>query len=71
MTDRVHSLTVALEHDIRDDDVEPLIQAIRMLRGVLSVTGEVVTSETWMAQERARKQLGEQLIEIVYPKTRR
>lgn len=42
MTDRVNTLTVILEHPIRDDDVEPLMDAIRSHRGVLDVKlGEV------------------------------
>ena len=67
MTDRVHSLTVVLDHDIRVDDVEKLTDAIRQLRSVLSVTGEVSDLTSHMAEERARHDLGQKLIRIVYP----
>jgi len=61
MTDRYHSLTIALEHDIRSDDAEALIAAIQQLRGVLSVTGVVVDSTAWMAQERAKADIAKRL----------
>ena len=37
MTDRVNTLTVVLERPIRDDDVQPIVDAIRQMRHVLSV----------------------------------
>jgi hypothetical protein len=57
MTDRIHALTVVLEHDMRDDDVEGLIQAIRWLRGVLSVDLHVTDISDHTARERARTEL--------------
>lgn len=69
MTDRLNALTVVLETDIRDDDAETLIAAIRQLRGVLSVTGNVVEIGDHIAQERARRDLGEKLWQVLYPKT--
>ena len=68
MSDRVHSITVVLEKDIRSDDAEWVINAIKMIRGVLSVTPSVSSIETHMAEERARHALGQQLIAIIYPK---
>lgn len=54
MTDRFHTLTVVLETDRRDDDAEYLMAAIRQLRGVLSVTGNVADIGSHMAEERAK-----------------
>ena len=65
MTDRFHSLTVVLEHDMREDDAESLLQAIRHLRGVLSVKGEVASPDTWMAESRARWDLRQKLTEVL------
>lgn len=67
MTDRFHSLIVVMEHDWTDDDVQILIAAIGMLRGVLSVTGGVASIESHVAEERARFELGQKLLKIVYP----
>ena len=66
MTDRYHTLTVVLERDTRDDDAEPLLAAIRQIRGVLSVTGSVVSPESHMAQERARRELGDKLCAVLH-----
>lgn len=68
MTDRYNALTVVLEQDIRDDDAEALLNAIRQLRGVLSVTGNVSDMNSHIAQERARRDLGEKLWCVLYPK---
>lgn len=38
MTDRVNYLTVTLESGIREDDARPLIEAIKLMRGVVDVT---------------------------------
>ena len=50
MTDRFCALTVSLERDIRDDNAQGIIDAIKQLRGVLSVEGNVANSELWVAE---------------------
>ncbi len=67
MTDRYHTLTVALEKDIRTDDAQPLIDAISQMRGVLAVGGNVADSGTWMAEERAKSDLAQKLFAAIYP----
>lgn len=69
MTDRFNSLTVVLENDIRADDAEVIISAIRQIRGVLSVSGNVSDVSAHIAQERARHELGSRLWEVLYPKS--
>lgn len=66
MTDRLDSLTVVLSEDIRVDDAEPLIAAIKQLKGVLSVTGSKVEPANWVARERVRHEIGRKLLEIIY-----
>lgn len=44
MTDRIRSVTVILDKDYRDDDVESILSAIRMVKGVDHVETSVVTS---------------------------
>ena len=41
MTDRLKGCTVVFDRDIRVDDAEHLLDAIRMLRGVIDVTPEI------------------------------
>lgn len=67
MTDRFHSLTVALEVDMRDDAAAALIAAIRQLRGVSDVTGNVVEMQDHLARQRVRHEWGPKLLQIVYP----
>ena len=64
MTDRYHSLTVVLETDTRSDDAEGIIHAISMIRGVLSVTGEVVDSSLHVAEMRARSELKKLVMDL-------
>lgn len=68
MTDRYNALTVVLEKDIRDDDAEALLDAIRQLRGVLSVSGNVTDLTAHTAEERAKRELGDKLWQVLYPK---
>lgn len=37
MTDRINAIVVVLEKDMREDDAEPILNAIRQMRGVLDV----------------------------------
>ena len=65
MTDRFHSLTVALDHDMRADDAEVLMDAIRCLRWVVGVTGNVVGLDLWTAEMRVRSELRIKLFEAL------
>lgn len=66
MTDKYFALTVVLEHDIRSDDAEQIMNAIRMIKYVLDVKGNIATPESWMAQIRERKEIGEKLFKILH-----
>lgn len=66
MTDRYYALTVVLEKDIRSDDAEQIMDAIRMLKYVLDVKGNVSNPETYMAQARERRDIGEKLFKILH-----
>lgn len=67
MTDRYNALTVVLEQDTRDDDAQALIQAIAQLRGVLKVEPNVARVADFVGQERARHELGQKLLKVLYP----
>lgn len=71
MTDRFNGFTVVLERDIREDDAKPIIAAIRQLRGVLDVVPLVADSESYLAEQRARHELGQKLLDVVYPDRKR
>lgn len=67
MTDRFNYLTVALDSDIRDEDAEELISAIRQFRGVQSVEGNVSDPTAWTAQERAKQEYRDKIAAVLWP----
>lgn len=64
MTDRIHALTVVLDKDYRDDDVQAIIQAIQMTRGVLDVRPHVTDISDHTARERAKSELRQKIFEL-------
>lgn len=68
MTDRFNTLTVVLEKDMRDDDAERLLDAIRCMRCVLSVDGNVANPSDYMAEERVKRDLSDKLWQVLHPK---
>lgn len=62
MTDRYNALTVVLEKDMREDDAQDLLSAIRQLRGVLRVEGNVSDINSHIAYARARGDLSGRLL---------
>jgi hypothetical protein len=70
MTERLKGLTVAFDHDIREDDAAAIVNAIKMIKGVLDVEPLVSTHEDWLIECRVRRELGEKLIAVLYPKAK-
>lgn len=68
MTDRYHSFTVVLERDTRDDDAQDLLTALRQFRGVADVVPNVASLESQVALSRARQELGDKLVNVLWPK---
>jgi hypothetical protein len=65
MTDRVVSLTVILDQEYRVDDVERLVEAIQMIRGVAHVEkGPVASVDTWFALTNVRQELLPKIIDL-------
>ena len=67
MTDRINAFVVILETDLRTDDAEATVSALRQIRGVLSVEPHVSRLEDFVAQERARQALASKLWDVLYP----
>ena len=57
MTDRHAGYIVVLDKDIREDDAEFTLNALRMVRGVVSVEPVVSGIEVHIAETRARDDL--------------
>ena len=67
MTDRINAITVVLEKDMRVDDAESLLLAIKQFKGVIRAEGNVADSNDYVAQSRARSELGQKIIKVIYP----
>lgn len=65
MTDSVHSLTVVLDHDIRTDDVQGIIDAILHLRHVATVTTHIADFNSVMAESRAKLELRKKIFQAL------
>ena len=65
MTDRVKGFTVTLEHDIRIDDVEVILNAVRMIKGVANVEPSISTSDDHMNRERLKWELRDKFYEFM------
>lgn len=68
MTDRVHSLTVVLESNVRTDDVKAYVDAIMMMRGVQDVGLNIDDAHVYVATERARQDIAQRLWEVLNSK---
>lgn len=65
MTDRVSALTITLDHDMRVDDAQVIIDAIRLIRGVGAVTLGVPTSlDTHLARQKVAFMVADVLRQI-------
>jgi hypothetical protein len=67
MSDRFFQLVVVLERDTRDDDAQPIIDAIKLIKGVAQVRGIVGTSEDYAAREQAKWELRAALWKALEP----
>jgi len=67
MTDRTNSLTVVLEKDHRVDNVEAIVSAIAMIKGVIDVEVNVADIQEFTSISRAKDDLGEKIIKVIYP----
>lgn len=65
MTDRLKGVTVVFDRDIREDDAQSIIDAIRMLRHVADVIPSVNVMGDEMARIRVRNEIREKLWEAL------
>jgi hypothetical protein len=65
MTDRVNGFFVTLDEDMRIDDAEAIMNAIRMVRRVVDVSPNVADPSDWVAQTRVRLELTKKMLELI------
>ncbi|PFI53869.1 hypothetical protein COM08_15230 [Bacillus wiedmannii] len=57
MGNRVNGLIVSLDSDIREEDVEVILNAIKMIKGVQDVGVNIVEHKDWLNRTKIRQQL--------------
>jgi hypothetical protein len=67
MSDRYNYLTVFLEKDLKDEEAQPLMEAIKRFRGVLDVKPSVSDVNDVLAETRVRNELTQKLWHILHP----
>ena len=64
MTERVKGFTVTLEKDIRIDDVESIMQAILMIKGIVNVEPSISTTEDHMNREMVKNEFRKKFLKF-------
>lgn len=65
MTDRIKGFVVTLTDDIRIDDVQPLLDAVKMLKGVASVDTSVTNIDDHMNRQVVYMDVKKKLYEVL------
>lgn len=66
MTDRHAGYVVVLDENIREDDAQVIIDALKMIKGVKTVVPVISTPELAIATSRQRQRVREKLIELIH-----
>ena len=65
MTTKFHSLTVVFDKEIREDDVIDIVNAIKMIKGVLRVVPEVADINLFITKEIAKNELIQKIFKLL------
>ena len=65
MTERMNGFWVALGDDIRIDDAEATLAAVRQIKGVIAVNPNVTNGGDWIVEERANAAWRAKLYELL------
>jgi hypothetical protein len=64
MTDRIKGFVVTLEEDMRIDDIDNILNAIRMIKGISSVEPSISNIDDHINRERIKSEYREQFIKF-------
>lgn len=67
MTDRYSGYVVTMDTDVRSDDAQATIDAIKQIKGVVTVEPQIHAAPEMIAESRVRNELGRELMKILYP----
>jgi len=66
MTDRIQGFAVTLNHDMREDDVEHVVNALKMVKGVAAVEPVIGDIRDAMARDRVRSDVHTRIFVAVH-----
>lgn len=66
MTDRLKGVLVTFSGDIRDDDAAPILEAIKMIKGVLTVKPYVTGMEDYMLYEKGLLESIRRIMDFIF-----
>lgn len=64
MTDRIKALTVVLEDNIRDDDAELIINAIRAIRRVIAVEKHIAEPDHFIVKQQVKFEIRSKIFDL-------
>lgn len=65
MSDMVKGFTVVLKKDMREEDAEQIMQAIKLMKGVADVKPEITQGGDILHQMRAKSEVKDKLIKFI------
>ena len=65
--DKYKGLVVTLDKDYRFEDVDSIVTAIKMLKGVLEVVPSVASVDDCIIRERVAKEIEKKLLKVLHP----
>ena len=65
MTDRVKGFNVTLESDVRIDDIETIMNAIKMIKGIVDVEPNIVTTDDLFNRVRIKNEYRNKLYKFI------
>lgn len=57
MTYRVKGCMVVFDKDYREDEIEDILNAIKMIKGVIKVESSITTTDDYYAKEQSKYEL--------------
>lgn len=65
MTDRTTNLTVVLDGEYREDDIQCVMDAIGLIKGVVTVGLNVTNYSDYAAEERVKQEIRRKIYEVL------
>ncbi|MEE9338446.1 MAG: hypothetical protein V3U87_10225 [Methylococcaceae bacterium] len=65
MTDRLNGVTITFDRDIREDDAERILDAFRMVKGVVHVEPNIVTHKDHFTEMKVKTDVRDKLYKFI------